>query len=268
MPHFNGDCVRGASDTFTMLRLWLLCAALLLACCVVTPAVAQAPGNADLSEEEANSDGDTDYWIYVHGILMSLGWVALLPLGALIAQNRWLQRFKTQVARKEVWFWLHVAIQATGAALIIAAIGIAYSPTSQMEPDKDETIAYTHKVIGTIAFAFLLLQIVGGIIRPHPGARGRTIWNHIHHNTGRLAVLLAWVNIWLGVATWYDGGGGNVWNGLNAWVVPLAGGYSMYCARQHTKQPPCTTCSGFCSIYHARPVGLFDVGLVTVEGRV
>ena len=28
-----------------------------------------------------------------------------------------------------------------------------------MEPEKDEIVAYTHKVIGTIAFAFLLLQV-------------------------------------------------------------------------------------------------------------
>lgn len=50
----------------------------------------------------------------------------LHAVGALIAQNRWLQGLKTQVASKEVWFWLHIAIQAIGAALIIAAIGIAY----------------------------------------------------------------------------------------------------------------------------------------------
>lgn len=33
------------------------------------------------------------------------------------------------------------------------------SPSTHMEPDKDETLAYTHKVIGTIAFSFLLLQV-------------------------------------------------------------------------------------------------------------
>jgi hypothetical protein len=28
-----------------------------------------------------------------------------------------------------------------------------------MDPEKEETLAYTHKVIGIIAFAFLLLQV-------------------------------------------------------------------------------------------------------------
>lgn len=69
----------------------------------------------------------------------------------------------------------------------------------------------------------LLPQILGGLIRPNPEARGRTIWNHFHHNTGRLALLLAWVNVYLGVAVWYDGGNGTIWNGRAAWVVPLAG---------------------------------------------
>lgn len=65
-------------------------------------------------------------------------------------------------------------------------------------------------------------EIVGGLIRPHPGAKFRGLWNHVHHNSGRLAILLAWVNIWLGVAIWNDGS--SMWNGLAAWVAPLAGG--------------------------------------------
>jgi hypothetical protein len=47
-------------------------------------------------------------------------------VGALLAQSRWLTSLKRFVARKEVWFWAHVALQVTGTALIIAAIGIAY----------------------------------------------------------------------------------------------------------------------------------------------
>jgi hypothetical protein len=59
------------------------------------------------------------------------------------------------------------------------------------------------------------------MLRPHPGARLRGAWNLVHHNAGRLAVLLAWVNIWLGVAFWHQDG--VMTNGFLAWVVPLAG---------------------------------------------
>jgi hypothetical protein len=41
-----------------------------------------------------------------------------------------------------------------------------------MEPEKEETLGYTHKVIGTIAFAFLLLQVrtLSGSICPASAA--------------------------------------------------------------------------------------------------
>jgi hypothetical protein len=50
---------------------------------------------------------------------------ALVAVGALLAQSRWLAGMKKRVARKEVWFWAHVAVQVAGTALIIAAFGIA-----------------------------------------------------------------------------------------------------------------------------------------------
>lgn len=48
----------------------------------------------------------------------------------------------------------------------------------------------------------------------------RGAWNLFHHNCGRLALLLGWANIWLGVAWWHADDG--VFN-LQDWVVPLAG---------------------------------------------
>lgn len=194
----------------------LLWAAAVLAQDPAGQGAAETPGEA--AEEEPGADNT--YWIYTHAVLMSLGWVALLPLGALLAQSRWLASLKKRVARKEVWFWAHVAVQVAGTALIIAAFGIAYSDSTHMEPEKEETLGYSHKVIGSIAFGFLLLQVVGGIVRPNPAARIRGAWNIVHHNAGRLAVLLAWVNIWLGVAFWHQDG--EMTNGLLAWVVPLA----------------------------------------------
>ncbi|WIA35135.1 hypothetical protein OEZ86_003614 [Tetradesmus obliquus] len=179
----------------------LLWAAAVLAQDPAGQGAAEAP--AEAAEEEPGADNT--YWIYTHAVLMSLGWVALLPLGALLAQSRWLASLKKRV---------------TGTALIIAAFGIAYSDSTHMEPEKEETLGYSHKVIGSIAFGFLLLQVVGGIVRPNPAARIRGTWNIVHHNAGRLAVLLAWVNIWLGVAFWHQDG--EMTNGLLAWVVPLA----------------------------------------------
>jgi hypothetical protein len=59
---------------------------------------------------------------YTQSLLLSL---LCLAVGALLAQNRWLAGMKRRVARKEVWFWAHIAVQVAGAALVIAAFAIA-----------------------------------------------------------------------------------------------------------------------------------------------
>ena len=57
--------------------------------------------------------------------------IVLLPMltwhavGMLIAQNRWTSPLKKDVAKKNIWFWLHAAGNAAGLAPVIAAIAIA-----------------------------------------------------------------------------------------------------------------------------------------------
>lgn len=58
--------------------------ALLLLCLLFKASTAQEAGqsqgqNVDPTQQDSASEDQTNYWIYVHGILMSLGWVALLP---------------------------------------------------------------------------------------------------------------------------------------------------------------------------------------------
>lgn len=167
--------------------------------------------------EEAESEDDDTYWIRTHGILMSIAWVGLLPLGLVLAQSRWTKPLEGRlIGGKYLWFWLHVAVQVSAAALVIAAIGIA---VNHMEIEEDGGVAYTHKVLGLTTFALLLLQALLGLLRPHPDQRLRPWFNLFHHNTGRLLILSAWTNIWLGVSFWYMPGG--VMRLLD-WVVPLA----------------------------------------------
>lgn len=64
------------------------------------------------------------------------------------------------------------------------------------------------------------MQVVVGVVRPHKSAPVRSAWNLFHHNWGRLALLLGWVAIWLGVAMLYQDQGDM---SLPAWVAPLAG---------------------------------------------
>jgi hypothetical protein len=43
----------------------------------------------------------------------------------LIAQSRWAKPLKTPAAGKKIWFWLHMVINASAVALVIAGFAIA-----------------------------------------------------------------------------------------------------------------------------------------------
>ena len=69
------------------------------------------------------------------------------------------------------------------------------------------------------SYLVFAVQTVAAFIRPHPGQHLRGIWNHLHHNLGRLAILVAWAAIWLGVTI----GLADLPGTKARWVAPLAG---------------------------------------------
>ncbi len=61
-------------------------------------------------------------------------------------------------------------------------------------------------------------------IRPDPPPKGgkpgpkRFVWELIHHNLGRAAVLLAWANLYIGIVVYH-----NDWEEEYApWIAPIA----------------------------------------------
>jgi hypothetical protein len=49
----------------------------------------------------------------------------LLAVGILLAQSRWAKPLRKPVVGKKGWFWLHMGINISGVALVIAAFAIA-----------------------------------------------------------------------------------------------------------------------------------------------
>jgi hypothetical protein len=68
----------------------------------------------------------------------------------------------------------------------------------------------------------LAVQAVAAFVRPHPHVALRGVWNAVHHNLGRVVILVAWVTMWLGVAIGYEDLPGS---SLARWLAPIAGGY-------------------------------------------
>lgn len=127
----------------------------------------------------------------VHGVLMLLGWGVLLPAGVLVA--RYLQW------SGPLWFRLHLALQMTGLALGVAGLVLALSEFAPFGGSVGG-----HSTLGLVVSALGLLQPLNGILRPHKGEPRRRLWELVHKNTGRLALVLAAPTIVLGIVTLDD----------------------------------------------------------------
>ena len=124
----------------------------------------------------------------MHGILMFLGWGVFLQAGAFIA--RYL-RF-----RDPLWFHLHRFCQITG--LVIAIIGFILAFFQASFP------LFWHGAFGIIIMLIGLQQPINAFFRPHiekgkkPTLK-RLIWSYFHIYSGRFALILALINITLGL---------------------------------------------------------------------
>ncbi|GLI65943.1 hypothetical protein VaNZ11_009624 [Volvox africanus] len=163
---------------------------------------------------ESVDDGKSEsYWVNVHGALMAVAWGLLLPLGTLLPAHRWLLR-DVKVAGKHLWFWLHLGCQWTGVALFIAGFVVAFVKFEEVEGDMSEA----HEKIGIAVMAAAAAQVVVAYIRPDPGAKRRGLWNLVHHNLGRITILLAWANVYIGIYLAHTGWGAS----YTEWVTPIA----------------------------------------------
>ncbi len=55
-------------------------------------------------------------------------------------------------------------------------------------------------------------------LRPAPDHSRRGLWNLLHHNLGRVTVLLAWANVYIGIAAYHNDFG----ESYIPWIVPIA----------------------------------------------
>ncbi|GIL79060.1 hypothetical protein Vretimale_45 [Volvox reticuliferus] len=176
----------------------------------------QNVGGFDLNLAEGTvqaAGNDRKYWVNVHGALMAVAWGLLLPLGTLLPAHRWLLR-DVKLAGKHLWFWLHLGCQWTGMALFIAGFVVAFVEFEEVEGNLSEA----HGAIGIAIMAAAGAQVVFAYIRPDPNSEKRGLWNLVHHNLGRLTILLAWANVYIGIYLAHTSWGAS----YTEWVTPIA----------------------------------------------
>ncbi|XP_031558496.1 cytochrome b561 and DOMON domain-containing protein At3g07570-like [Actinia tenebrosa] len=146
--------------------------------------------DADQTSSLGECDSFSFNLIMLHGIFMFIGWGVLLQLGAFLARY---YRHKDPW-----WFKMHRALQVVGLLFTIAglACGIVSVPFGHLK--------FAHSIIGLVVMIVGLLQPLNALFRPHKFPDGsrtikRIIWEWYHKLAGRAALILALINISLGV---------------------------------------------------------------------
>lgn len=132
-----------------------------------------------------------------HGIINTISWGILLPIGVIIA--RYLRPFPSA---DPIWFYIHASLQTAGYILGVTgwALGMKLRTLSAF-------IHYSHQNIGISLFVLATLQSFSLFLRPSPDQKIRKYWNVYHHTLGYTIILLAIINIFQGLNILQPGGG-------------------------------------------------------------
>ncbi len=162
----------------------------------------------------------------IHGALMVVAWLVLLPLGALVARTRKVlpRQDWPRVVEDLTWWWLHRVLQYAGVAVAVAGLAVAWRATGAL------ALGLLHVQTGLLLLTLAALQIVSTWFRGDKGGptgtradpkrpetwRGdhydmtprRRAFEAWHKQAGWLSILLAPVTVLLGLR-------------LYGWPVPL-----------------------------------------------
>ncbi|XVF81500.1 hypothetical protein PTKIN_Ptkin15bG0160200 [Pterospermum kingtungense] len=125
----------------------------------------------------------------VHGVLNTVSWGILMPLGAIIA--RYMKVFKSA---DPAWFYLHIACQTSAYGIGVAgwATGI------KLGSDSPGVTHNPHRNIGIALFCLGTLQVFALLLRPKKDHKYRFYWNIYHHSIGYAVIILSIINIFEG----------------------------------------------------------------------
>ncbi|XP_068645215.1 cytochrome b561 and DOMON domain-containing protein At3g25290-like [Aristolochia californica] len=127
----------------------------------------------------------------IHGILNTVSWGILMPIGAIIARH--LRTFKFA---DPAWFYLHVSCQFSGYV-----VGVAGWATGLKLGHESKGVRYdTHRNLGIALFCFSTLQVFALLLRPKKDHKWRVYWNIYHHSVGYSVIVMSIINVFKGLA--------------------------------------------------------------------
>ena len=134
-----------------------------------------------------------------HGLLMTLAWGVLLPMGAVMPRT-----WRDALESKGAWYKVHRTVQSLGVLLSVIGLIIAIS----FVPDGYHFDGL-HKALGLVVSILALVQPAMAFLRPHKPAPGesptvlRQLWHMKHAIVGYSLLALGVVQLLTGVRRTY-----------------------------------------------------------------
>ncbi|EFO25902.2 hypothetical protein LOAG_02587 [Loa loa] len=145
--------------------------------------------------------------VLLHGILMLVGWMSLIPSG--IAAARYLREHwpETKPFGLKIWFHIHRTMNYLAVILVIVGVLSVFigkewrwtGPSISKTIQRNFSAGSFHSIIGAIATGIMLIQPVGALLRCDEESKFRTVFNWLHRIFGFLSFLLAQIAIILSV---------------------------------------------------------------------
>lgn len=131
---------------------------------------------------------DSEWAPVVHGVFMSLAFILIFPLGAVLMR-----------LLKRVRFVVHAGVQALGSALVL--IGFAAGVYVSRRYNHTRRLSTSHQVLGLVVFAALLAQVALGYAhhRLYVRRRKESTMGVLHRCIGPALIVLGLVNGGLGL---------------------------------------------------------------------
>ena len=189
-------------------------------------------GSGESSEEVDNFDSI----LIAHGVLFFIAWAVAPFIGIFVA--RYLKNMMGVW-----WYRVHVGmfLVFTGLLSLISFILIV----SNIEDD--DHFEGNHQKLGLVIFIFMFIQIALGYISNWLWSPTRTSipwWDKVHWYFGRSLVLLAIINIFLGISEYGEISGEKLigvkvayWAWIGLAVVVMIAGQIYFGAQQHVEPP-------------------------------
>jgi hypothetical protein len=118
---------------------------------------------------------EDQFWITTHAALMTVAMVCLMPLGIIVARNKWLFR-DVMLFGLHIWFHLHRTLQYSAIGIFVAGFVVAFVKLGSFP---DTAMGKAHYGIG------LALMIMIGIMVRTP-SHGVVLVHAAEHHTLRV----------------------------------------------------------------------------------